>query len=159
MTMILQDHVATVTGAASDMGAATARRLTEAGATVLGADIASNPQVALIGDVAESAFCDVAVDKAVALHSRIYILVNAAGVVIRADAPATDDDACYQDRRARHRPAAATPPPFAAHSATRWRASSWRSSAAITPITRARSATGNCSAIRPRSGEAEMPSA
>ena len=56
MTMILEGRIAIVTGAASGMGAATARLLTEAGATVLGADIASNPAIALIGDVADSAF-------------------------------------------------------------------------------------------------------
>ena len=99
MTMILEGRIAIVTGAASGMGAATARLLTEAGAAVLGADIASSPQVALIGDVADSAFCDAAVAKAVALHGRIDILVNAAGVIVRADAPATDDDAWYRQMR------------------------------------------------------------
>jgi len=99
MTLMLQGRVAIVTGAASGMGAATARRLTEAGATVLGADIASHPQVALIGDVADSAFCDAAVAKAVALHGRIDILVNAAGVIVRADAPATDDAAWSRQMR------------------------------------------------------------
>ena len=99
MTLILEGRIAIVTGAASGMGAATARLLTEAGATVLGADIASNPQVAFIGDVADSAFCDAAVARAVALHGRIDILVNAAGVIVRADAPATDDDAWYRQMR------------------------------------------------------------
>jgi meso-butanediol dehydrogenase / (S,S)-butanediol dehydrogenase / diacetyl reductase len=99
MTMTLQGRIAIVTGAASGMGAATARLLTEAGATVLGADIASNADIALVGDVADSAFCDAAVAKAVALHGRIDILVNAAGVIVRADAPATDDDAWYRQMR------------------------------------------------------------
>ena len=87
MTMILEGRIAIVTGAASGMGAATARLLTEAGATVLGADIASNPAIALIGDVSDPGFCDAAVAKAVGLHGRIDILVNAAGVIVRADAP------------------------------------------------------------------------
>jgi NAD(P)-dependent dehydrogenase (short-subunit alcohol dehydrogenase family) len=81
------------------MGAATARLLAEAGATVLGADIASNPAIALVGDVADSVFCDAAVARAVALHGRVDILVNAAGVIVRADAPATDDAAWYRQMR------------------------------------------------------------
>ena len=76
MTKTLEGRIAIVTGAASGMGAATARLLAEAGATVLGADIASNSAIALIGDVADSAFCDAAVAKAVALHGRIDILVR-----------------------------------------------------------------------------------
>jgi meso-butanediol dehydrogenase / (S,S)-butanediol dehydrogenase / diacetyl reductase len=99
MTMTLEGRIAIVTGAASGMGAATARLLTEAGATVLGADIASHPAISLTGDVAESAFCDAAVAKAVALHGRIDILVNAAGVIVRADALSTDDDAWYRQMR------------------------------------------------------------
>lgn len=99
MTMILEGRVALVTGAASGMGAATARLLAQAGATVLGADIASSPAIALVGDVADSAFCDAAVAKAVALHGRIDILVNAAGVIVRADALATDDEAWSRQMR------------------------------------------------------------
>jgi meso-butanediol dehydrogenase / (S,S)-butanediol dehydrogenase / diacetyl reductase len=99
MTMTLEGHIAIVTGAASGMGAAAARLLSEAGATVLGADIASSPAIALVGDVADSAFCDAAVAKAVALHGRLDILVNAAGVIVRADAPATDDDAWSRQMR------------------------------------------------------------
>jgi NAD(P)-dependent dehydrogenase (short-subunit alcohol dehydrogenase family) len=97
--MMLEGRIAIVTGAASGMGAATARLLTEAGATVLGADIASSPAIALIGDVSDPGFCDAAVAKAVGLHGRIDILVNAAGVIVRADAPATDDDAWYRQMR------------------------------------------------------------
>jgi len=99
MAMMLEGRIAIVTGAASGMGAATARLLAEAGATVLGADIASNPAITLVGDVADSAFCDAAVAQAVALHGRIDILVNAAGVIVRADAPATDDAAWTRQMR------------------------------------------------------------
>lgn len=99
MTMTLEGRIAIVTGAASGMGAATARLLAEAGATVLGADIASSAAIALVGDVADSAFCDAAVAKAVARHGRLDILVNAAGVIVRADAPATDDDAWSRQMR------------------------------------------------------------
>ena len=97
--MMLEGRIAIVTGAASGMGAATARLLAEAGATVLGVDIASDPAVALVGDVSDPGFCDAAVAKAVGLHGRIDILVNAAGVIVRADAPATDDDAWYRQMR------------------------------------------------------------
>jgi NAD(P)-dependent dehydrogenase (short-subunit alcohol dehydrogenase family) len=97
--MMLEGRIAIVTGAASGMGAATARLLTEAGATVLGADIAADPAVALVGDVSDPGFCDAAVARAVGLHGRIDILVNAAGVIVRADAPATDDDAWYRQMR------------------------------------------------------------
>jgi meso-butanediol dehydrogenase / (S,S)-butanediol dehydrogenase / diacetyl reductase len=96
MTMTLEGRVAVVTGAASGMGAATARLLSEAGATVLGADITSHPAVALVGDVSDSGFCDAAVAQAVGRHGRVDILVNAAGVIVRADAPATDDAAWYR---------------------------------------------------------------
>ena len=99
ITMMLEGRIAIVTGAASGMGAATARLLAEAGATVLGADIAGSPAIALVGDVADSGFCDAAVAKAVGLHGRIDILVNAAGVIVRADAPATDDAAWYRQMR------------------------------------------------------------
>jgi NAD(P)-dependent dehydrogenase (short-subunit alcohol dehydrogenase family) len=96
---MLENRVAIVTGTASGMGAATARLLTEAGATVLGADIAHTPAVALVGDVSDPRFCDAAVAQAVALHGRLDILVNAAGVIVRADAPATDDDAWHRQMR------------------------------------------------------------
>jgi meso-butanediol dehydrogenase / (S,S)-butanediol dehydrogenase / diacetyl reductase len=98
-TTMLDNRIAIVTGAASGMGAATARLLEEAGATVLGADIANHRGVALVGDVADSTFCDAAVARAVALHGRLDILVNAAGVILRADAPATDDDAWHRQMR------------------------------------------------------------
>jgi NAD(P)-dependent dehydrogenase (short-subunit alcohol dehydrogenase family) len=91
MTKTLEGRIALVTGAASGMGAATARLLGEAGATVLGADIAAGPTVGFVGDVADSAFCDAAVASAVEKHGRLDILVNAAGVILRADALATDD--------------------------------------------------------------------
>ena len=81
------------------MGAATARLLTDAGATVLGLDIARDPAIALNGDVSDSAFCDAAVAMAVGLHGRLDIVVNAAGGIVRADAPGTDDDAWYRQMR------------------------------------------------------------
>jgi NAD(P)-dependent dehydrogenase (short-subunit alcohol dehydrogenase family) len=97
--MTVEGRIAIVTGAASGMGAATARLLTEGGATVLGLDLARDPAVALNGDVSDPAFCDAAVATAVGLHGRLDIVVNAAGVIVRADAPATDDDAWYRQMR------------------------------------------------------------
>jgi meso-butanediol dehydrogenase / (S,S)-butanediol dehydrogenase / diacetyl reductase len=99
MTQPLEGRIAIVTGAASGMGAATARLLAEAGAKVLGADIASHSSLTFVGDVADSAFCDAAVAQAVSRHGRIDIVVNAAGVIVRADAPATDDEAWSRQMR------------------------------------------------------------
>jgi NAD(P)-dependent dehydrogenase (short-subunit alcohol dehydrogenase family) len=93
----LTDRVALVTGAASGMGAACAMLLGEAGAVVLGLDIA--PGLALTGDVSDSAFCDHAASTAIALHGRLDILVNAAGVIVRADAPGTSDEAYHRQMR------------------------------------------------------------
>ena len=95
----LAGRIAIVTGAASGMGAATARLLAAEGATVLGADIDRSSRLPLIGDVADSAFCDAAVAKAVALHGRLDLLVNAAGTIVRATAPDTDDDAWHRQLR------------------------------------------------------------
>jgi meso-butanediol dehydrogenase / (S,S)-butanediol dehydrogenase / diacetyl reductase len=96
---MLEGRIAIVTGAASGMGAATVRLLAEAGATVLGADIAKHPGIDCVGDVADPGFCDAAVARAVGLHGRLDILVNAAGVIVRADAPATDDAAWNRQMR------------------------------------------------------------
>ena len=98
-TMMLEGRIAIVTGAASGMGAATAQLLAEAGAIVLGADIAEHPAVAFTGDVSDPAFCDATVAETVSRHGRLDILVNAAGVIVRADAPATTNDAWYRQMR------------------------------------------------------------
>jgi NAD(P)-dependent dehydrogenase (short-subunit alcohol dehydrogenase family) len=69
--MDFADRVAIVTGGASGMGAATARRLASGGAsvTVVDRNVALATAVAdeiggaaLTGDVADSAFCDAAVN-------------------------------------------------------------------------------------------------
>lgn len=94
--------VVLVTGAASGMGAATAREFSAAGAKVLivdrNADLAA--QVAseisadppLIGDISDSSFCQQAVDAAVNRFGRLDVLVNAAGIIVRADGPGTTDE-------------------------------------------------------------------
>lgn len=91
-----------ITGGASGMGAATARLFAEEGANVLIVD--RNGELAqqtaaeigvgapIIGDVSDSAFCDGAVAEAVTRHGSLDVLVNAAGVIVRANAINTSDE-------------------------------------------------------------------
>ena len=104
--MDFTEQVAIITGSASGMGAATARKFTQAGGNVIvvdrNADLAR--EVAqeigsgdpLIGDVGDSAFCDSAIQAALDRHGRLDVLVNAAGIILRADALATTDEAWQQ---------------------------------------------------------------
>lgn len=94
-------QVAVVTGGASGMGAATARELTGRGARVVivdrNAELAS--KVAddidaispVIGDVSDPEFCEDAIRMAVEQYDRLDVLVNCAGIIVRADASATTD--------------------------------------------------------------------
>jgi NAD(P)-dependent dehydrogenase (short-subunit alcohol dehydrogenase family) len=94
--------VVLVTGAASGMGAATAREFSAAGARVLvvdrnaelavqvASDISADPP--LIGDVSDSSFCQQAVATAVEHYGCLDILVNAAGIIVRADGLGTTDE-------------------------------------------------------------------
>jgi NAD(P)-dependent dehydrogenase (short-subunit alcohol dehydrogenase family) len=99
--MDINGAVALVSGGASGLGAATARRLHAAGATVVVADLESSPGAELAGeldghfvptDVTQSATVDVAVREAAAL-GELRVLVCCAGVgppakvVDRAGAP------------------------------------------------------------------------
>lgn len=94
--------VAIVTGAASGMGAATARLLSSRGATVVvvdrdgagAADVAREIEASrpIVGDVGSSSFCDAAVARTVEEHGQLDVLVNAAGVMVRAPAHVTSDD-------------------------------------------------------------------
>ncbi|MCB0061212.1 MAG: SDR family oxidoreductase [Caldilineaceae bacterium] len=91
-----------ITGGASGMGAAAARLFAAAGANVVIVD--RNQELAhqtateigigepVIGDVADSRFCEQAVQTAVERHGRLDVLVNAAGTIVRADALHTSDD-------------------------------------------------------------------
>ncbi|HZX56296.1 MAG TPA: SDR family NAD(P)-dependent oxidoreductase [Ilumatobacteraceae bacterium] len=99
--MEFADRVAIVTGGASGMGAATARRLAKGGAHVTVVD--RNAELAtavaeeiggafLSGDVADSAFCDTAVNQTVDRQGTLDILVNAAGVIVRANGTDTSDE-------------------------------------------------------------------
>ncbi|MAU02034.1 MAG: short-chain dehydrogenase [Anaerolineaceae bacterium] len=99
--MDFTDQVAIVTGGASGMGAATARKLMAARARVIIVDrnvvlaTAFAEEIGaevLIGDVSDSAFCDGVVDTAVAKYGRLDILINAAGIIVRADALGTSDE-------------------------------------------------------------------
>lgn len=101
ISTMMKDKVALITGGASGMGAATARLLAQQGARVLlvDRDEASARQVAkeidagdpIAGDVSDAAFCQHAINEAVARHGRLDALVNAAGIIVRADAPGTSD--------------------------------------------------------------------
>ncbi len=94
--------VALITGAASGMGAATAREFMAAGGQVVivdrnaalaehvAAEIGADSPV--IGDVSDSSFCDHAIQSAVERYGRLDVLVNAAGVIVRADALNTSDE-------------------------------------------------------------------
>jgi NAD(P)-dependent dehydrogenase (short-subunit alcohol dehydrogenase family) len=100
--MDLTGKVAVITGAASGMGAATAREFSSAGTQVVIVDrnrelacqvadeIKTGPP--MIGDVSDSAFCRRAVEEALVRYGRLDVLVNAAGIIVRADALKTSDD-------------------------------------------------------------------
>lgn len=100
--MDFTNKVALITGAASGMGAATAREFAAAGAQVLIVD--RNGELAgqvareigagepIIGDVRQSGFCNRAVQTALDRYGRLDVLVNCAGIIVRADASGTSDD-------------------------------------------------------------------
>jgi NAD(P)-dependent dehydrogenase (short-subunit alcohol dehydrogenase family) len=99
--MNFQDKVILITGGASGMGAATVREFVAAGAIVIIVDrnAAGAQQLAtglklnapIIGDVSNSAFCEQAVAETLTRHNRLDVLINAAGIIVRADAQATSD--------------------------------------------------------------------
>ena len=99
--MLLKDHAAIVTGGASGLGAATARRLASQGALVALCDLnaklaetvaAEIGGVAVVCDVSDAASAEAAVAAAAKAHGPARILVNCAGIgvakrVIGRDGP------------------------------------------------------------------------
>ena len=96
------NQVAVITGAASGMGAASAREFRAAGGQVvivdrnegLATQVADelNAGPPMIGDVSDSAFCHRVINSALERHGQLDVLVNAAGIIIRADALSTSDE-------------------------------------------------------------------
>ncbi|MTD46089.1 SDR family NAD(P)-dependent oxidoreductase [Conexibacter sp. W3-3-2] len=83
----LAEALAVVTGAGSGIGAATARRFTAAGATVIGVDLDGDAVAEVCGasssyvcDVADRAAVEELADRIAADHGDVDVLVNNAGV-------------------------------------------------------------------------------
>ena len=100
--MDFRGKTALITGGASGMGAACAREFASAGANVVIVDLNGplaktvaaeiGAREPVIGDVGDSAFCNQAVQTALARHGRLDILINCAGIIHRADAQGTSDE-------------------------------------------------------------------
>src|ERR1700744_2186247 len=92
--MDFSGRIVLITGAASGMGAATAREFQAAGATVIMVDrneekvrqLAGELKVdaPLVGDGSNPDFCGETVAMTLARHGRLDVLVNAAGIIVRA---------------------------------------------------------------------------
>ena len=103
----LADRVAVVTGGGRGIGAATVRRLAEAGATVYAADLdeVAACGVAEDGDAVTAATVDITdtgslaalADRAIAEHGRLDVWVNNAGIY-PTTGPAIDADDDFVDR-------------------------------------------------------------
>jgi meso-butanediol dehydrogenase / (S,S)-butanediol dehydrogenase / diacetyl reductase len=92
-------RVVVVAGGASGIGAACTTRFAAAGDRVVVLDTADPAGLSLPADasavridVRDSAACDDAIERVLAQHGRLDVLVNAAGVITRATALDTTDD-------------------------------------------------------------------
>lgn len=102
-------RVVVITGAASGMGAASARAFAAGGDEVVivdrdregAVDVARSIGAVepMVGDVSDSTFCNETIDRVVDAHGHIDVLVNCAGTIHRADALGTDDDAWHRVMR------------------------------------------------------------
>ncbi len=99
--MDFENAVAVVTGGASGMGRATAELMAERGASVVVVDINEDLAnevatavggTAIVGSVADAAFCRAATAEVIEHHGRIDVLVNAAGVIVRQPGATTTDE-------------------------------------------------------------------
>jgi NAD(P)-dependent dehydrogenase (short-subunit alcohol dehydrogenase family) len=97
----LQDKVALITGAASGIGAATARLFAEQGAHVFGLDrniaadngASSDERIThLIADVTDRISVEAAVNQVLERHGRVDALVNNAGADVFSDPLSLDDE-------------------------------------------------------------------
>lgn len=87
--MNLQNKVAIVTGAASGLGLATCKGLAAAGATVVGFDLDQTRLDEALGadmqgiaaDVSNESSVKSAIDVVVAMHGRVHVAVNCAGIL------------------------------------------------------------------------------
>jgi meso-butanediol dehydrogenase / (S,S)-butanediol dehydrogenase / diacetyl reductase len=95
------DRVVIITGGASGMGAASAGEFAAGGAKVVivdrNAELAEEVAarlggVAVAGDISSSVFCDAVVANAMKWYGQVDVLVNAAGVIVRASGEDTTDE-------------------------------------------------------------------
>ncbi len=78
-------RVAIVTGAASGIGRATAERLAQEGATVIGVDVVKDGPNDVVGDVTDAAFVESLIAGTLEQHGRIDVLANVAGILRTAN--------------------------------------------------------------------------
>ena len=78
-------RVAIVTGAASGIGRATATRLADEGATVVGVDVTKDGPAEQVGDVSDPAFVESLMQSTLDQHGRIDVLANVAGILRTAN--------------------------------------------------------------------------